>query len=166
MPSFTVPGYVQANPQPPPQPAHVDVGAIHQQLLTLLREEMHTSLAMIVQKITEHDNALQEIITKIKELDTQIQEKATASSEMEARLLHLSDTVHSREHYLEEENEKEAAAVNRPRTVAWRQRRKPPLPPLTVCEPTICEPEQHYHQQTSTSRARAAVSASAAVDQL
>ena len=165
MPSFTVPGYVQSNPQPPQPPAHVDVGAIHQQILTLLREEMHTSLAMIVQKITEHDNALQEIITKIKGLDTQIQEKAAASAEMEVRLLHLSDTVHSREHYLEgKEDEKEAATLNRPRTTAWKQRRKPPLPPLAVCEPTICEPEQHYHQPTSTSHAHAAVSA--AVEQL
>jgi len=186
MPSFTVPGYVQVTPQ------LASVGVARSEL-ELLRTEMHSSLEMVVQKVTEHElliqkqelliqkhePALQEIIVKVRELEEQIlhlQEvqqgdtqglmKAVGTlqckfPEQEAKINHLSDAIQSTHHYLEEKMEEDTdkekeEALNRVRGTTWKQRRKPPLPPLTACEP-----EQHYHQPTGQSRARVAVSAHA-----
>ena len=120
-----MPTYTTHFVTPVVQPS-VDVNAVRDQILALMHEELRVSTGMIVEKITE--------------LETRLQE-----TEAKTRL--LSDQVYSMEHAMQEKEEKEnfdVADLNpgRPRATG-RQRRKPPLRPLTVCEP-----ERHYQQPT------------------
>ena len=119
-----MPSYTTHIVSPVVQP--VDVNAVRDQILALMHEELRVSTGMIVGKITE--------------LETRLQE-----TEAKTRL--LSDQVHSMEHAMQEKEEKEnfdVVDLNPGRLrAAGRQRRKPQLLPLTVCEP-----ERHYQQPT------------------